>query len=179
MPLIQILVFRGTGGVFNADHPYYAEPALVRAGYVGARGIIPDKIIGFHPTPQAGDRLGGEVALLQSLREKQAQPGRLQDDNVYFERAVELIDATNGRTTVYMYEIEISEETLNEIRSWYNEGKEAPYNFPDQDGSFNEGESNCAIFWRRFSLPLPVVSGNIREIIQIMDEEGYDKWLND
>lgn len=34
MPVIQILIFRGTGGVHNSDDPYYGEPALVRAGHV-------------------------------------------------------------------------------------------------------------------------------------------------
>ena len=46
MPVIQVLVFRGTGGVYNAEHPYYSEPALVRAGHVGVAGVIDDKIIG-------------------------------------------------------------------------------------------------------------------------------------
>ncbi|MEO1290486.1 MAG: hypothetical protein AAFV93_22310 [Chloroflexota bacterium] len=179
MPIITVLIFRGTGGVFNVEHPYYGEPALVRAGHVGMSGIIDGKIIGFHPTLEATKKLGGEKALLQTLKDRVPQAGRLQDDTEYFERAYQLIKATNGRTTVYMYEVDISEEILTQIRTWYNEGREALYNFPNDDGQFKVGESNCAIFWMRFSIPLPVVSGNIREIIQIMSEEGFDKWSND
>lgn len=176
MPIIRVLIFRGTGGIYNPDHPYYAEPALVRAGHLGLSGVIEGKIIRFHPTPEAAEALGSEKALLEALNKKKAQAGRLQDDNSFFERAFELVAETNGRTTVYFYEVEISEDTLKKIRSWYNEQKEALYNFPNDIGQFKQGESNCAIFWQRFSIPLPVVSGNIREIIQVMDEEGYDKW---
>ncbi len=179
MPIIQVLIFRGTGGVYNSQHPYYNEPALVRAGHVGVSGVIDGKIIGFHPTPEVAEAIGGEVTLLKALGERIPHFGCLQDDNAYFERASELIEETDGRTTVYMYEVEISEDTLENIRLWYNEKKLALYNFPDDDGEFQLGESNCAIFWQRFSIPLPVESGNIREIIQIMDEEGYDKWLSD
>ncbi len=48
MPVIQILIFRGTGGVLNKNRSYYGEPALVRVGHVGVIGVIDDKIIGFH-----------------------------------------------------------------------------------------------------------------------------------
>lgn len=179
MPIIRVLIFRGTGGVYNPDHPYYGEPALVRAGHVGVSGVIEGKIIGFHPTTEAAEALGGEKELLVALKDKKPQPGRLQDDDAYFKRADELVKETKGRTTVYFYEVEISDETLQSIRSWYTEKKTALYNFPDDDGQFKQGQGNCAVFWQRFSIPLPVVSGNIREIIQIMDEEGYDKWSSD
>jgi hypothetical protein len=48
VPTIQVLIFRGTGGVYNEDSPHYHEPALVRAGHVGVMGIIEGKIIGFY-----------------------------------------------------------------------------------------------------------------------------------
>jgi hypothetical protein len=179
VPIIRVLIFRGTGGVYNPDHPYHGEPALVRAGHVGVSGVIEGKIIGFHPTSEAAKALGGEKELLEALGKKKAQLGCLQDDNTFFERAVELVEETDGRTAVYIYDVEISDETLQSISSWYTEKKSALYNFPDDDGQFKQGEGSCAIFWQRFSIPLPVVSGNIREIIQIMDEEGYDKWSSD
>jgi len=179
MPVIQILIYRGTGGVYNSDDPYYEEPALVRAGHVGVIGVIDDKIIGFHPTPEAAEALGGEKPLLNALRDQIPQPGRLQDDDEYFRRAHELSDATKGRTTVYMYEVEISEATLNDIRTWYNEGKEALYNFPD-DGQFKNRESNCAMFWVEwFKIPLPKRTGSIKALAKEMKDEGYDIWQND
>lgn len=177
MPIIQILIFRGTGGVYNKDHPFYSEPALVRAGHVGVIGIVEDKIIGFHPTPEAAEATGGEKALLEALKQKKPQPGRLQDDDAYFERAFELIEATDSRTSVYMYDVEISEGTLKQIRSWYNEGKEALYNFPHEDGQFNEQESNCAMYWVEwFKIPLPKRTGNIKVLTKIMKDEEYDIW---
>ena len=80
MPIIRVLIFRGTGGVYNPDHPYHGEPALVRAGHVGVSGVIEGKIIGFHPTSEAAEAIGGEKELLEALKDKQPQPGRLQDD---------------------------------------------------------------------------------------------------
>jgi len=179
MPIINVLIFRGTGGVLNQDHQHYNEPALVKAGHVGISGVIEGKIIGFSPTPEATEALGGVEALIKELEEYHPQPGRLQDDNAYFERAVELVEETNGRTTVYMYEVEISDETLNEIQSWYNTRKEALYSFPNRVGEFRQDESNCAVFWQRFGIPLPLLTGNIRDITKVMSDEGYDKWLSD
>lgn len=179
MAIIRILIFRGTGGVYNSEHPYHDEPALVRAGHVGVSGVIEGKIIGFHPTPEAAEALGGETALLETLKQKKAQHGCLQDDDVYFERASELADETNGRTTVYMYEVEISEDTLENIRLWYTEKKSALYNFPSDDGQFKLGECNCAIFWQRFSIPLPVPTGLIRDIVDRMQADDYDIWSAD
>lgn len=178
MPIIQVLIFRGTGGVYTEDHQYYSEPALVRAGHVGVIGIIEDKIIGFHPTSEAAEVAGDEKALLDALRQKRPQPGRLQDDDAYFERAFQLTEATNGRTTVYIYDVEISEETLNEIRSWYNESKEALYSFPNASGQFNERHSNCAMFWFTwFNIPLPKQTGSIKELVEIMKDEEYETWV--
>lgn len=176
MPTIQVLIFRGTGGVYNEDSPHYHEPALVRAGHVGVMGIIEGTIIGFHPTPEAAEAAGGEEALLNALWDKIPQPGRLQDDNAYFERAYELSEM-GERTTVYMYEVEISDATLNDIRSWYNNGKEAIYNFPSKQGRFSGTESNCAMFWFTwFRIALPKQTGNIKELVEVMEEEEYSIW---
>ncbi|MEO1167060.1 MAG: hypothetical protein AAFV98_24985, partial [Chloroflexota bacterium] len=147
MPIIQVLIFRGTGGVYNTEHPFHDEPALVRAGHVGLLGVVEDTIIGFHPTPEASNTVGGEKALLSALRENKAQAGRLQNDNRYFERAHDLIGKTEGRTTVYRYEVEISDDTLVKMRSWYNDKEERLYSFPNTDGSFSKDESHCATFW--------------------------------
>lgn len=123
MPIIQIVAFRGTGGVIDPDHPYFQQEAgLVRAGHVGLQGVIPGKIIGFSPTPEAAESLGGEQALLEKLvNEHEAQPGCLQDDTRHFQRAYELIVETNGRTTVWEIDVEVSGETLETIKEWYNE----------------------------------------------------------
>ncbi len=180
MPVIQVLIFRGTGGVLNKNSPHYNEPALVKAGHVGVSGIIEGKIIGFSPTPEATEALGGVEALIKELENYRAQPGRLQDDDAYFKRAYELIEETNGRTTVYTYEVEISEETLLAIQSWYYEGKEALYNFPNRGVEFQNQETNCAMFWVEwFRIPLPRKTGSIRELTSHMDKQEYDKWQND
>jgi len=179
VPILQVLIFRGTGGVYNVDHPYHTEPALVRAGHVGVVGVVDEAIVGFHPTPEAIEAAGGETALLDALRENQPQPGRLQVDDAYFRRARELSELTDGRTTVYTYEVEVSAQTLREIRSWYNNAQESLYNFPNDDGRFDAGESNCALFWNRFGIPMPVNTGQIREIVERMEDESYSVWKGD
>lgn len=176
MPIIQVLIFRGTGGVQDKNHPYYSEQALVRAGHVGVIGVIEGKIIGFHPTTEAAEAVGGEVALIDALIKHEPQRGRLQDDDAYFERAYELVQETNGRTTVYIYDAEISKEMLETIRLWYDKGEEALYNFPDDEGRFAQGEYNCAIFWTRFGVELPAKTGGIKELTGKMEIEEYEKW---
>ena len=82
-----------------------------------------------------------------------------------------------GRTTVYTYGVEITPETLEEIRAWYNEKREAPYNFPFRDGTFRDGESNCAVFWPLwFGIVLPASTGMIHELTDEMRVEGYRQW---
>lgn len=176
MPIIQVLIFRGTGGVQNKDHPYYGEQALVRAGHVGMAGVIEDKIIGFHPTPEVAKKIGGEDALIEVLANREPQSGRLQDDDAYFLRAYELIEETEGRTTIYTYDVEVSDETLENIRSWYNGKKEALYNFPDKNGQFASDEYNCAIFLKIFDIPLPARTGSIKDLTDKMKAEEYDTW---
>lgn len=81
MKQLTVLVYRGTGGVLNKAHPRYSEPALIRAGHVGVIGLVEgDKVIGFHPTPEAAEAAGGERPLLEKLGRHEAVPGRLQDD---------------------------------------------------------------------------------------------------
>ncbi|MDQ7028039.1 MAG: hypothetical protein Q9P44_21055 [Anaerolineae bacterium] len=177
MPIIQVLIFRGTGGVQNKNHSYYSEQALVRAGHVGVMGVIEDKIIGFHPTAEAAEAVGGETALIDALIKHEPQPGCLQDDDVYFERAYELVQETKGRTTVFTYSVEISDETLHDIQSWYNDKKEALYNFPKKDGQFEKWESNCAMFWVEwFRIPLPKRTGSIQLLTDYMRDEEYETW---
>lgn len=179
MPIIEVLIFRGTGGVLNQAHPYHDEAALVRAGHVGVLGVIDDKTIGFHPTPAAVALAGGERQILEALSNYQAQPGCLQDDTHHFARAAELRGETDGRTTVYIYAVEITQSTLAAIRRWYNDQREAPYNFPDRVGGFQDDQSNCALFWKRFGIPLPVTTGIIRELTNEMSEQGYEVWQPD
>lgn len=117
MPVIQLLAFRGTGGILNQNSPYFeSEPGLIRAGHVGLQGVIEDKIIGFSPAPEAIKSAGSEQKLLDMLvRKHQAQVGQLQDDTAIFNRAYELIDETHRRTTVWMLDVEVSQETIERL----------------------------------------------------------------
>jgi hypothetical protein len=175
MPTIRLVAFRGTGGVYNHEHPHFNEPALVRAGHVALADVVEGKFIGFSPTPAAAQAAGSEDALLLMLAKREAQPGCLQDDTAVFERAADLADA-GERTTVWQLEIDVDDETLSEIRTWYNEKREALYNFPDEDGMFEDNEYNCAVFPSRFKISLPVMSGSVKLYIRAMRLQGATKW---
>lgn len=182
MPIIQLVAFRGTGGVINRNSPYFGqEPGLVRAGHVGLKSILaddPEAIIGFSPTPDATNALGGEQDLLDKLvKEHDAQPGCLQDDTAVFERAYELIDETRGRTTVWMLDVEISDDALREIRSWYTEQYTAKYNLPEKEPpEFQEGQYNCATFPAKLNVPIPAATGKLQQYIKYMIEKGAVEW---
>jgi hypothetical protein len=72
--------------------------------------------------------------------------------------------------------IEVSEETLDAIKSWYNEKKEYPYNFPNDEGQFAEGEANCATFPHELKIPLPANTGLLKRYISAMQEKGARLW---
>jgi hypothetical protein len=175
MPIIRLLAFRGTGGVFDEEHDYYQEAGLIRAGHVALADVIEGKLIGFSPTPEATEALGGEKQLLIELRHHRSQAGCLQDDTAIFERAQVL--ANQGlRTQVWELPIEITEETLEGIKSWYNEKKEYPYNFPDLEGNLAEGKANCATFPLQLGLTIPVNTGKLSDYVDAMRVQGAKRW---
>ena len=175
MPTIFLLGFRGTGGVTDQENRHFSEPALVRAGHVAIGGVIPDIFIGFSPTPEAAEVAGGELELLKLLKAHIAQPGCLQDDTIVFHRAKKL-SADNKRVTVYKLNIEVSDETLETIKEWYNEKKEAKYNFPNKDGTFEPDEYNCGTFPALLGVPIPSSSGLIESYLQVMKDKGASEW---
>jgi hypothetical protein len=175
MPTLFIVGFRGTGGVTNEKHPRFGEPALVRAGHVALGGVIPDKLIGFSPTPEAIAAAGGELPLLELLKRHIAQVGCLQDDTAIFERAKKLA-AEGERTIVYRLNVEVSAETLETIKEWYNTKKEALYNFPHEDWTFEPNEYNCGLFPALLGVEIPSSSGSIEAYIQDMKDKGATEW---
>jgi hypothetical protein len=175
MPTIFIVGFRGTGGLTNPKHQHFSEPALVRAGHVAIGGVIPDKLIGFSPTPEAAEAAGGELALLELLKQHIAQVGCLQDDTAIFERAKELA-AKDEPTTVYKLDIEVSDATFETIKTWYNNKKEAMYNFPNWDDTFEPNEYNCGIFPALLGVPIPSTTGSTTDYVEDMKAKGATKW---
>ncbi len=179
MPVIQLLAFRGTGGILNQNSPYFeSEPGLIRAGHVGLQGVIEDKIIGFSPAPEAIKSAGSEQKLLDMLvRKHQAQVGQLQDDTAIFNRAYELIDETHRRTTVWMLDVEVSQETIERLIKWYNEKYTALYNLPErQPPEFEDNEYNCATFPAKLDVPVPARTGKLQLFIKYMIEKGAVQW---
>jgi hypothetical protein len=167
MPIIGLVAFRGL--------PFSQEPALIRTGHVALSRVIPDVLIGFSPTPSAIEAAGGEMGLFMRLRAGEAQPGCLQDDTAIFLRAREL-SVTDEITTVWELEVEILIETLEAIKEWYNEKREAPYNFPDRFGIFKPNQYNCATFPSLLNIPIPSPNGSLGTYIEAMIENGAHRW---
>src|SRR5262245_10099185 len=136
MPIIGIVAFRGL--------PFSQESGLIRTGHVALAGVVPDRLLGFSPTPSAIEVVGGEIELFKLLRAGKAQPGCLQDDTEVFLRAKE-ISVLNDITTVWVLDVEISDQISDTTKEWYNEKREAPYNFPNRYGIFKPNQYNCAI----------------------------------
>jgi hypothetical protein len=177
MPIIQILCFRGTSGF---DNPKYEHlPGLIKAGHVGIKFEGDSTIYGFHPSPKAEEDAGGEGALLDMLKEHQAQEGTWQDDTDIFIQAHNL-SKQGEKTEVWVLSHELSDDEFSEIYgrslSWYSEGKVSRYNLPNLDGTFADGEYNCATFPKILGVELPVNNGLIRIYIAEIKKLGAKLW---
>lgn len=180
MKQITIVAFRGIG--FRRSK-YKTEPALVRAGHIG---VIfegePTKIYGFHPSSEAVDNAGGIEQLIDLLKRHKRQPGTVQDDTSVFHRAHELAQQgeLNRRTEVYqlVYELDddIYQEAYNAMLDLYQSQKTIWYNFPYEDGTFEDNEYNCAVFPKHMGIPIPSENGLVNKYIEAMQEQGAQIW---
>ena len=73
MKNIYLIGFRGTS---FQDPQYTQEPTLIRAGHVGiAFEDDLDLILGFHPTVEAIENIGGDEAAIEWLKENEPLEG--------------------------------------------------------------------------------------------------------
>ncbi len=149
MPTIQIVAFRGTGGLVNADHKYHREPAMVRAGHIAVGGVVPGKLVGFSPTRDALTKAGDEEKLLKQLIEARIpQDGNLKDDTFIFERAHAIADGDpKAGTEVWQLAQEVNQEIVQKVQNWYNNEIEASYALPFKGSeNFPPNTFNCLTF---------------------------------
>ena len=171
MKKIYLIGFRGTG---FRDMKFSHEPALIRAGHVAiAFEGFEENILGFHPTPEAIDAVGGEDAAIEELKAKKTLDGRLQEDYNIFVRAVELAEQ-DARTTVWQLAVEVSDEAFERIRqqaiTWYTEKQVFAYAFPPDEPM--PDRDNCATFPRRLGLPLLDPVGQIKDFVRVLESQG-------
>ena len=176
MKQITIIAFRGTG--FRSEK-YKNEPVLIRAGHVGFLLEGDPIIYGFHPTTEAVEKAGGIDQLIELLKQHQRQPGTVQDDTFVFVRAYDLAQA-GASTDVYVISYDLTEaefkDVYTHVRTLYETQKQMWYNFPKRDGTFAEGESNCAIFPSLIGIPIPSLNGMVKEYIEEMKKNGATIW---
>lgn len=171
MKKVYLIGFRGTG---FRDARYRAEPALIRAGHVGiAFEEDEDRIIGFHPTPEAVERVGGNDSAIEHLKAGHTLEGMLQEDQGIFVRAAELAQQ-DARTAVWRLAVEVSDEDFERIRqqaiTWYTEKQVFAYAFPPDE--LMPDRDNCATFPRRLGLPLLDPVGQIKEYVRALETHG-------
>lgn len=174
MKKIYLIGFRGTG---FRDAKFSREPALIRAGRVAMafEGGV-DHILGFHPTSEAIESVGGEEAAIALLKAKKTLEGTLQEDDSIFARALELAEQ-DARTTVWQFAVEVSDEDFERIRqqtiTWYTEKQVFAYAFPPDEPLPNR--DNCATFPRRLGLPLLDPIGQIKDYVRALETRG-ERW---
>jgi hypothetical protein len=66
----------------------------------------------------------------------------------------------------------VSDEIFATIEAWYNEQKEALYNFPNWDDTFEPNEYNCGIFPAVLGVPIPSNHGSTTSYVNEMIEKG-------
>lgn len=171
MKKIYLIAFRGTG---FRDARFRGEPVLIRAGHVGiAFEGAEDEILGFHPTAEALEAVGGEDAAILWLKEKKTLEGALQEDYAIFARAAELAQQ-DARTAVWQMTVEVSDEDFERIRrqtiTWYTEKRVFTYAFPSDEPM--PERDNCATFPRRLGLPVSDPVGQIKDYVRALEMQG-------
>ena len=174
--IVKSIDLIGFIGVGIRDKQYQAEPGLIKVGHVGICFENEDRILGFHPTPEAIDAIGGAREAMNWLRNRKdgnRLDGSLQDDTAIFERAYQL-SLQGARCTVWQQTISVDEDTFKSIRTqanqWYEEQTLFPYAFPL---SIDDIEwDNCATFPRRLGLTLPETTGQLQRYIPQLQANG-------
>lgn len=173
MKKIYLIGFRGTS--FQALE-YKAELALIRAGHVGfAFENDSQFMLGFHPTPEAIEAVGGEAAAIEWLKENEPLDGALQADRPIFVRAHEL-HLNGARTEVWQVTLELPDDEYERVRTlalqWYTEKTVFTYAFPERGQPPLPDRDNCATFPRRLTLPLPETTGQLTRYIEALERAG-------
>jgi hypothetical protein len=177
MPKVSLVAFRGTG---NFKSPKYRDkPGLIKAGHVGIQLEGDKRIFGFSPPPRVSEVVGGEEKLLELLLEHVAQTGTVQDDTEIFKLAYQL-HQQGERTEVIVLEQKLEEKEFEAIKEalldWFRNEKTYLYNLPYEDGTFEDGQCNCAIFPILIGIKLPTENGNLRVFLEAMREQGAKSW---
>jgi hypothetical protein len=174
MKKVYLIGFRGTG---FREEQFKNEPALIRAGHVGiAFEGDEENVIGFHPTLEAVEQVGGGDAAIAWLKSGNSLEGALQKDYPIFLRAFELAQQ-GARTTVWQVVVELADDEFERVReqaiTWYNQHKVFAYVFPSDEPM--PDRDNCATFPRRLGLPLLDRVGQIKDYVRALQEQG-EQW---
>jgi hypothetical protein len=164
----------GFVGVGMRDNRYKQEHGLIIMGHVGiAFEGRKNQILGFHPTPEAIEKLGDSATVMNWLRNRKTLDGCLQNDTEIFKRAYYL-SQENPNITVWQYTITLQDNEFDKIQSqamtWYNEKVIFSYGLPIKEGV--QAWDNCATFPKQLGLPIPEPSGYLVVYIPALKSQG-------
>jgi RHS repeat-associated protein len=178
---VQLFAFRGTG--FRSVQ-YSSENGLIRAGHVGISFDGGKTIYGFHPSEYSLSQFASEDAALSYLKNGGSLPGQVYNDTALFLRAEQLANG-GARTTVYQLTIPAATTELNSIRTSVLSQVANPstttslYSFPAIENGIPympAGCNNCATWPQTLGIPIPNLSGQIKDYIEAMWSIGAKIW---
>jgi len=161
---------------------YAAEHPLIKAGHVGI-SLDGKTIYGFHPSPEAVAALeqlhaaGKAPSTFDFLKQGAALRGQVQIDTAVFQRATELA-RSGARTQVWQLVIDVSEQDFARIaqtvRQQLANGSPYPswYRFPTTGEPMPPQCNNCATWPRTLGLPIPEITGQLRDFIAVLQQRG-------
>lgn len=171
--LIEIVAFRGGG-----EHPrYHNEHNLIKAGHLAiclhpAQG---GPLWGFRPTAQARASFPDDESVFNHLRARYVLDAGVFDDTAIFVRARELA-RTHPRTAVWKEIRSVSDVELGRIGQALQRERAVPstrYRWPAKDGQpMPHGVNNCATWLRELGLHLIEPTGQMSEVIDILEAQG-------
>jgi hypothetical protein len=126
------------------------------------------------------------VEVVESLRDKVNKanyPGKIKNDRGFFElvaskEEVKLFNRSGDPMTVLKLDITVSAEEFQAIQKRFSAFptesplSSSPYTFPP----FTKNEANCATFPAKVGVPMPDSSGQVKELIKKMKEQGAKPW---
>lgn len=178
---IQLFGFRGTG--FSAPE-YSGENGLIKAGHVGISFDGGKTIYGFHPSEYSLSQFESADAALNYLKNGGTLPGQIYNDTPLFVRAAQLADG-GSRTAVYQLTVQVSASEFNSIRASVSNQAANPalttssYSFPQIENGvpyMPAGCNNCATWPQTLGIPIPNLSGQLRDYINAMWSLGAKIW---
>ncbi len=171
---VEIYGFRGGGkAAFDNFVASGKGPAEVYTGHVAISADDGKSIFGFGPQLGPDDSLED---VIKRLKNHELFPGIIHDDTQMINNAIQgkfNPPQSSKKIDVYRQKVPVDQQTLANVKATIDAGQRGPlpgrkYGFP-QPGT---DQYNCATCFGADGVKLPEPTGNLREYIRAMKEQG-------